>query len=132
MKYEYILTIESNQFSDEKARKVYLRDIVNQLRGIRILGGFGNVSVKSILSIENMQKIYSLTCEDASSLGGPMGSEHTTHLFTKPFSSFEKAYDCAKKFAHLDSIDWTKIEYKSEWSADTGAYIFKIKLEKVL
>jgi hypothetical protein len=35
--------------------------------------------------------VYVLECEDATELGGPMGSERTTHLWTRVFSSLAAA-----------------------------------------
>lgn len=59
------------------------------------------------------QKIYLLSCEDASNMGGPMGSEYTTHLWTKPFTTIEKAKDYAEQWIkkyHNHKLDWTEDE----------------------
>ena len=81
-------------------------------------------------------KIFVLTCEDASHLGGPMGSEYTEFLWNKLFSDRDKAKAHAEKYADRDGEGE---EYKTNWqgkgkeiSWDSGPYIFTIKEEKVL
>ena len=44
--------------------------------------------------------IYDLVCKDASNLGGPMGMEHTTRLWSKLFNTKEEAMAYAE--------DWVK------------------------
>jgi hypothetical protein len=82
--------------------------------------------------------VYNLTCEDASHLGGPMGTEYTTHVFTKPFTTLQKAKDYAKKYHKGSKLEFIWPEYAKweqdssvRWHVDAGAYIFEIKKEKV-
>jgi hypothetical protein len=42
-------------------------------------------------------KVWKVTKEDLSHLGGPMGSEYTTTILTKLFSEKEKAIEWIKK-----------------------------------
>jgi hypothetical protein len=76
--------------------------------------------------------VYNLTCEDASHLGGPMGTEYTTHVFTKPFTTLQKAKDYAKKYQKNwpEYAKWEQ-DSRTRWHVDTGVYIFAIKKEKV-
>jgi hypothetical protein len=76
-----------------------------------------------------MNKIYLLICEDASSLGGPMGSQHTDFMWIKPFSDRDKAKTYAEKYAKRKADKWNGIKIL-EW--DSGPYYFTIKEEKVL
>ncbi len=75
-------------------------------------------------------KIYMLTCEDASHLGGPMGTEYTTTMWNKLFNSVELAKKHAEDFTKQKG-DWSREE--GYWSWDAGAYIFiirKVKFEE--
>jgi len=79
--------------------------------------------------------IYNLTCEDASHLGGPMGSEYTTHIFTKPFTTVKRAKQYAVNYVkkyHDDKLEWNANYKKHEWSCDARTHIFHIKGEQVL
>jgi hypothetical protein len=88
------------------------------------------------------KKIFNLVCEDASHLGGPMGTEYTEYMWSKLFSSKEKAKAYAEKFSGVKSksLRWKEEEeYEPEWqrdgkelSWDSGPYVFTIKEEKVL
>lgn len=51
-------------------------------------------------------KVFQLECEDASGLGGPMGTETTSTIFTKLFSSREKAHAYAEKDAKKRNAGW--------------------------
>jgi len=80
--------------------------------------------------------VYLLICEDASNLGGPMGSEYTTHVFSKVFSSLQSAKDYAK--AHRERRggkwpDWAewKRDRKTHWHVDAGTHIYKIDYQEV-
>jgi len=78
-----------------------------------------------------IQKIYNLTCEDATHLGGPMGTEYTTHMWTKPFSSIDKSREYAENYVKDKQ---GKIVYKPDknWlSWDAGTYCFNIKEQVV-
>jgi hypothetical protein len=79
-----------------------------------------------------MNKIFSLICEDAGSLGGPMAYATTEYRWTKLFSSKEKAKGCAEKYAKRpkDEIRWQGRGKEIIW--DSGPYFFTIKEEKVL
>lgn len=68
-----------------------------------------------------------LTCEDASHLGGPMGSEYTTLVFTKVYSSVEVAQKKAEEYQH-GFPEWArwKENDKKMW-CDSGAYIWTIQ-----
>ena len=77
-------------------------------------------------------EVYNLTCEDASHLGGPMGTEYTTHVFTKPFTTLQKA----KQHAHKYQKNWPEHakwiqDSPIRWHVDSGAYIFEVKKMKV-
>ena len=78
--------------------------------------------------------IYNLICEDASHLGGPMGSEYTEHIFTKPFSDLQKAKNYAVKYSERkyweDWMKWKK-DGKNSWYLDEGSYIFTIERKEV-
>ena len=52
--------------------------------------------------------VYNLTCEDASHFGGPMGSEYTTHIFTKPFTTPKRAKKYAADYVKEEKLEWTK------------------------
>jgi hypothetical protein len=73
-------------------------------------------------------KLFMLIAEDASHLGGPMGSEYTTHMWSKPFSSVEKARAYAEKFAkrRASICRWN---IGSSW--DAGWVTFDIKKVEV-
>lgn len=77
-------------------------------------------------------EVYNLTCEDASHLGGPMGTEYTTHVFTKPFTTLQKAKDYAKKYQKNwpEHAEWIQ-DSKTRWHVDSSAYIFEINKTKV-
>ena len=82
-------------------------------------------------------KIFTLICEDASHLGGSMGTEYTTLLWTKIFTDKDKAKEYAKKKVGKgrglyddDEDRWQKNGRELCW--DSGPYIFTIKEEKIL
>ena len=74
--------------------------------------------------------VYNLICEDASHLGGPMGTEYTTHVFTKSFTTPKRAKQHAEEYVG-EKIEWTKRK-TGEWSADARTHIFHIKGQQVL
>jgi hypothetical protein len=64
-----------------------------------------------------------LICEDATHLGGPMGTEYTTPLWAKSFDDVAMAKRYAEK--HFKKrIDWCG--HAKSWSADVGCYIYNI------
>ncbi len=76
--------------------------------------------------------VYNLTCEDASHLGGPMGTEYTEFMWTKPFSSLEKAKAYAKKYHKFPFwAEWQEDENGDRWYIDVGAYGFKIEKQEI-
>jgi len=83
-------------------------------------------------------EIFILTCEDASHLGGPMGTEYTTHMFSKPFASLESAQRFAEKYSDdhgglaSKEMKWTKDWYRERWAEDASKFIFVIKKDEVL
>jgi len=84
---------------------------------------------------------YILTCEDASHLGGPMGTEYTTHVFSKGFGSISDAQQYATDYQgkqyrkDYEGQRWPKYATWRDWkdghiSCDSGLYIWTIKEEK--
>lgn len=70
--------------------------------------------------------VFNLICEDASHLGGPMGTEYTTHLWTKTFSSVDKAKAYAEKYCKKEEFRWEKGE-RGKWFVDARTHIFTIE-----
>jgi len=72
--------------------------------------------------------VFNLICEDASHLGGPMGTEYTTHVFTKPFVSVEKAKEFAKKYQKKwpEHATW-KRDGRNRLYCDATYYIWAIE-----
>jgi hypothetical protein len=68
--------------------------------------------------------VYNLECEDASHLGGPMGTEYTTTLWVKPFASMQAAKKYAVKYAKRGKDEPPPDWKKRSW--DAGAYIFTV------
>jgi len=73
--------------------------------------------------------VYSLDCEDASHLGGPMGTEYTVHVWSMIFADLDSAKEHAERYIK-EPIDWKKDSIS--WYADVGAYVFTIKKARVL
>lgn len=70
--------------------------------------------------------MFILSCEDASHLGGPMGTEYTTHLFSKVFSSVDKAKEFAQSYQKIWPT-WAKwYTDGTKYWVDSGTYIWKI------
>lgn len=80
---------------------------------------------------DGCRKSVILVCEDASHLGGPMGTEYTTHLFSKQFPSIEAAQNYAKEFEENFS-EWATWKKSGENNlvCDSGPYIWKITWRK--
>ena len=77
-----------------------------------------------------MSKIFNLTCENAN-LGGPMGFESTTYMYTKPFKTLARAKAYAEGSVKYWPI-WAEWKREgNEWAVDCGPYIFTIKKEKI-
>ena len=75
--------------------------------------------------------IYILTCEDASHLGGPMGSEYTTLMWTEVFTSLDKAKAHAEKHWWREDSRWDRAAFReAKWSADVGPYIYTIEKKR--
>lgn len=75
-------------------------------------------------------KIYVLTCESASNLGGPMGSESTQHIFSKLF----KTLTAAKLYAKQYNIEWDHVtwqRYGRKWACDARTHLYSITLENL-
>ena len=80
-------------------------------------------------------KVYILECEDLSNLGGPMGTEDTSIVWTLIFRELENA----KKYA----LDWISKRHKKKvniiWkkrdnvisSNDLGSHMFHIRKERI-
>lgn len=77
-----------------------------------------------------------MECENASHLGGPMGTEYTTPIFSKPFTTIDKAKkyaeDYVKKEKKLISVnaDWKESDdsgSRKYYCWDAMAYIFYIR-----
>ena len=79
------------------------------------------------------EKISTLVCEDASHLGGPMGSEYTTFVFSKPFGSVESAKKYAVKYQKGGFPTWAgwKKSGRNRIVCDSGAYIWTITTQEV-
>ena len=75
-------------------------------------------------------KIYILTCEDASHLGGPMGSEYTTPVETEIFKSLKSAQAYAEGKHWNDDSEWMS-HRDGHWSADVLAYIWSIETKEL-
>ena len=74
--------------------------------------------------------MVALEIEDATNLGGPMGTEHTTTIGTEYFSTVDKA----KQWANKQKVNswapkWGK--YGKEWAADVGCRIYTIRIVEV-
>ena len=78
------------------------------------------IEPRIIEDVAEKKKVYLLECEDASGMGGPMGTEYTEHLWTKPFSSIEKAKKYAEEFIEKY---WGKGEVSVSWKKYPG-YVF--------
>ena len=75
---------------------------------------------------------YLLECEDASGLGGPMGTEHTTHVFSKPFLTLETAMEHAQTHHQKyrkDKLNWKRD--KNSWYVDGSTHIYTITKHKM-
>ena len=72
---------------------------------------------------------FILVCEDASHLGGPMGSEYTEHVFSKVFPSSMEAQEYAVKYQDKKHWpEWAEWNMQSNGSltCDSGRYIWTI------
>jgi hypothetical protein len=75
---------------------------------------------------------YVLHCEDASHLGGRMGTEYTTLLFTKVFKNLNDAKNFPSQY-QKDILNWASWEkYEDRWVMDSGQYIWTIELQSIL
>jgi len=81
---------------------------------------------------KEVNKIFMLTCEDASNLGGSMAYATTEYMWSKLFRSQDKAKAYAEKYAKQpkDEVRWQGRGKEISW--DSGPYFFEIKEEKVL
>lgn len=75
--------------------------------------------------------IYMLECQDASHLGGPMGTEYTTHMFSKLFRSVDAAKRWAKDYQKSNWPKWAKWTWhsgskSSYWVCDARINVWKI------
>ena len=75
------------------------------------------------------QKIVMVEVSDHSHLGGPMGSEYTTHITSHACSTMKKALEWATKWVKnrrrgLLPDNWEKISdrEKRRWLADAGSF----------
>jgi hypothetical protein len=83
--------------------------------------------------------VYNLELEDASHLGGPMGTEYTTTIWVKPFASMQRAKAYAEKYAKKKGNErepeWKKSQNTDGTNKhvfwDAGAYIFNIHRVKI-
>ena len=75
-----------------------------------------------------------LICEDLSSVGGPMGSEHVTVIFRKAFSSVETAKEYAEK-DHKKRDDRAPIVWKRDGnrihSGDLLSHSYELTKRKI-
>jgi hypothetical protein len=71
--------------------------------------------------------IFNLECEDASHLGGPMGTEHTTLVFTQPCRTLERAKEFAENYATTPRPATWQQDSRGNWSWDAVTHIFSIK-----
>jgi len=76
-------------------------------------------------------KVYNLACEDASHLGGMMGTEYTTHMFSRLFTTLEKAQKYAESYGS-GFPEWASWEQdKKHYWCDSGAFIWTITPQDV-
>lgn len=80
--------------------------------------------------------VYELKCEDASALGGPMGTEQTEFLWNELHKKKETAQKAALKHRKTSlyggkvDADWKKNGKQLVW--DAGSYIYTISKKEVL
>lgn len=91
--------------------------------------------ISSVAVSNGLQKVAILICEDASNLGGPMGTEFTTEMWKKTFPSVEAAKEYAEKDAnkYIDknwSRKWTR-HSTGLWGWDARAVVYTIETLKV-
>ena len=81
-----------------------------------------------------MTTFYELVCEDYTHLGGPMGSEYTTTIFRKAFSTVGKAKKYAEndhqKRRHDVEIKW-KNDNRIIYSGDLLSHAYSISKQKI-
>lgn len=80
---------------------------------------------------KKIKAIYSLTAEDLTNLGGPMGTEYTETMWIKYFTSKEKAKKYAEKH-FKGSLKWIKNEDGGVRTPDMGWVMYYINLIKVV
>lgn len=77
--------------------------------------------------------MYQLIAEDLSHLGGPMGSEYTTEMFRRFFTTLDKAKEAANRHYNRDMkrgpIKWEK-DGRGVTSGDLSWVMYTIKLVK--
>ncbi len=85
--------------------------------------------------MKTKMEIYKLLIEDATHLGGPMGTEYTTPILRKSFIKQEKAIDFANKWMRKETKDKDyKIDFKRDRNriySDERFVIVTIEKEKV-
>ncbi len=74
---------------------------------------------------------YDLICEDYTRLGGPMGTESTSEIFRKAFSTPFKAKQFAEKDHrnrdHRKAIEWTTENGTQWYSGDLLSHAYSIE-----
>ena len=90
-----------------------------------------------MLKGDKIMEYYKLKCEDASNLGGPMGTESTSLMFVNAFSTEEKAKNyvrdwCAERNISIPyhSSKWNNYNYGIVM--DSGPFIFTITKDEIL
>jgi hypothetical protein len=88
--------------------------------------------IKQLVSIsfpeQEKKDVYILTCEDASHLGGMMGTEYVIFVFSKSFDSTESAKKYAEEYqGGFPSWSSWKVHSNGDISCDSSVYIWTIK-----
>ena len=80
---------------------------------------------------------FELTCEDLTNIGGPMGTETTSVIFSRAYSTLQKAKDAAEKDhkRRCNSMPWA-IKWTDSGrrinSGDLSSHTYYIEKKKVL
>jgi len=95
------------------------------------VGGLLSMPADAVeIEVREAMGCFLLICEDASHLGGPMGSEYTEHVFSKAFPSILEAQKYAVKKQGKgrwpDYAEWTQ-QSNGNLTCDSGCYIWTIQ-----
>ncbi len=76
-----------------------------------------------------MKKAYVLEIEDATNLGGPMGTEYTSTVGIELFETESAAKKYAEQHCKKEKGEWVKSGDHSSW--DAGGFIYTIRIQEV-